>query len=182
MALNPILALRIAEDYANAADCILGECPYQTFLVTATNSSIDLDTIANAVPTPEYFRVTIADGYRSYLALPPSDGYLYPQVLQENGMQLFASQGFLTSNTVILGPIVLPYTWGPKTGGIDPSFFQPPSGSQNIKYWIQFQGPGLSPNGNYFDIKEIKIDAMNNINYFLILVATENAPPGAEKQ
>jgi hypothetical protein len=176
---NPIQALRLAEDYANAVDVILGECPYRVFLVEAVDASVDLDTIGNIAPTPSYQRITIADGYRSYLAVAPSDGYMYPQVVEKRTSVLLASQAVFSSKEVYIGPLVLPYVLGTKSGGTDPAIFSPPPNSTNLQYWINITGPGILGGdglGSYYDIKEVKLDAMNNINYFLVITATASAP------
>ncbi len=178
---NPVMALRLAEDYANAVDCILGECQYKVFLATAVNANIDIDTIGNAPPTPTYQRITIADGYRAYLAVPPSDGYLNPQVVEKRTSVLLASQAVFSSKEVYIGPLVLPYTLGTKSGGTDPAIFSPPPNSTNLQYWINIVGPGILGGdglGSYYDIKEVKLDAMNNINYFVVITATAESPAG----
>lgn len=168
-------SLRFAEDYANATDVILGECPYKTFLSISNNDSIDIDTLFNPPVVPTLTRITIADGYRAYLKSAYNDGYMYPQVIQMDGQKLIESGGVLSDNLLVLGPLVLPYTTCGKTGGTDPQIFQP-GRNANSNIQILLIGPGLAPNGSYFDIIEIAINAMNNINYDLILKASGNNP------
>lgn len=177
-----ISALRFAEDYANAVDALLQETPYHTFLTIVNNSYVGIESLGNTTPSRTDLRITIADGYRSYLVQQgQDDGYLYPQIEQISGLQNFASEGVLTSNVLVLGPLVLPYTLiNGITGGTDPAQFQPSIGDpiNNVSYWIWLVGPGInnSDNGNYYDIKEMKIDAMNNINYYLVLQAAQKPP------
>jgi len=184
MAFAVIDNIRYGEDFANAADCIIGECPYKIFLTVSTNQAITLDSLDNSITTPSYSRIKIADGYRSYLVLGDgySDGYLYPIIKEEMTANIVASSSVLTMKQVILGPICLPYAVFPQNpfyGGIDPNFFSP--SSSNMQYWINIVGPGVlggDYKGAYYDIKSTKLDLMSNLVYYLVLEATAENPPG----
>lgn len=178
--INPIMGLRFGEDTANGADPTIGECPYQVFLVTQANASVDYDTLYNGPAPLQLTRILIADGYRVNLAIPPSDGYLYPMVIEEDTNVLMASQGNLTTKHVLLGPLVLPYSINGINGGTDPAIFSPGlNGNENLQYWMLLIGPGIiggNGQGNYYDIDEIRLDLMNNINYYLLLSAAKSMP------
>ena len=119
-------------------------------------------------------RLLMADGYRNYSA---GDGYLNPMVKQEHGENVVLSNGQLTNNIIYLGPLVLPYILNGVCGGIDPKLFQPAlNKNNNIQIYIQLRGQALSPKGNYFQVKELKISDMGGISYIVVLEATNTNP------
>jgi hypothetical protein len=166
-------ALKYAEDNALAVPSILGIKAYPTYLITVYNDDIGFgDSDSGKSVTAQ--RLTLADGYRSYAA---GDGYLNPIIKQLDGSQVILSNGMLTSNTLVLGPLVFPYDMAGITGGIDATLFQPASGSANNKQiYIWIQGVGLAPNGNFFEVKEVIIKNMTNLTYKLLLVAVGDLP------
>jgi hypothetical protein len=147
---------------------VLGVSPYSATVITITNDQVDIDDTdgyRNITST----RVLIADGYRSYSS---GDGYLNPILAQEDSQQLMISNGQLTANSLILGPIVFPYTCNGFTGGTNAQLFQPSIGANNnIQVYLQIQGAGLSPTGNYFDVDKIVICDMSGLSYKVVLKA-----------
>ena len=166
-------SFKYSEDFMLAFTSIIGRSPYEVFLITITNDQVDInDTNTNRVVTEQ--RILIADGYRSYAA---GDGYLNPIVKQLDGQQLILSNGQLTSNHLMVGPIVFPYVWNNFSGGTDATLFQPPIGSNsNTQIYVQIRGPGLSPNGNFFEVKQVVLKNMAAFSYRLLLEATSSNP------
>jgi hypothetical protein len=171
MAFDCSQAFRYAMDFSLAVTNIVAVTPYQVYLINIVNDQIDItDTSANRVVTQT--RILMADGYRSYA---PFDGYLNPIVQQEDGSQLVLSNGQLTSNKIMVGPIVFPYTLNNFSGGTDIQLFQPSIGNNNnTQIYIQIRGDALSPKGNFFDIKEAVISDMGGLSYRLICEATSS--------
>jgi hypothetical protein len=162
--------IRLANDYALLGRVMLGECPYAVWLYQITNDQISFaDLPAN--PTITKTRLTVCEGYLSFA---PGDGYLNPPVSQLTGEQLVLSGGALTDNIVKLGPLVFPYVSG-QGGGINPQIFQNTS-PNNEQLYIQLTGPSLNANGNYFVVKQLVIESMNNIRYWVLLQATSSTP------
>jgi hypothetical protein len=185
--------IRYGEDFANAANCIIGESPYQVYLVSSWGEAIDIDTLFNPVPMVYSNRITIADGYRSYLTLGNSysDGYLYPMIREDQTEIILASGSSFSEKQLIIGPICFPYsiTWIDGTtfnGGIDTSVFSPPVGPPNVNYWILVIGPGITGGnglGSYYSIEQIKLasnkkNGADNICYYVGVKATGFSPPG----
>jgi len=174
-------AMRYSVDYgALATVSIVGFNRYQVFLVSSTDPPIDLDTLNNSIPTLTSQRITVADGYRPWIV--PGDGYMYPMVKETSTNELLASGQVLSVRQVLMGPLVLPYTYNSPfafesiTGGIDPSFFAP-----FTNYWVQIIGEGLMGghgNGAFYDIKEIRLQAMKILTYYVVLESTSSSPPG----
>jgi hypothetical protein len=152
-------ALSFAEDMANAADVLLSENTKPIYAVTITNDQIAYnDTSASRVVSKE--RITIADGYRPFVSQQetPFDGYLYPCVRQLSPSEVrVLSNGQLSENMFLIGPILFPYTLGSFSGGLDPlATFQPTIGSNNnLQMYVQIFGVGLPNTTNYFSVKEI---------------------------
>jgi hypothetical protein len=158
-------AFRYAMDWGGLAlASITSVSPYSSYVVQTISDLIDFDD--NSTPITTITRLLIADGFRPYA---PNDGYLNPMLKQESGSQFTISQGQLTNNTLVLGPIVFPYTYNGFTGGVDTAIYQPPTKKTSI--FIQIRGPGLSTSGNLFNIKEIIIDGMAGLSYSLQLQA-----------
>lgn len=158
-------ALRYAADQALALPSILGVSQYAVFLITVSNDQVDInETDTQRLVSKK--RIVIADGYRAYSS---ADGYLNPMLSQEEGEQLIISAGKLTANRLLLGPLVFPYTLNNFSGGFDPQLLQPANGGGNKQVYIQIQGIGLSPSGNFFTIKELVLDQMSNISYSVVL-------------
>lgn len=181
MDFDPTDAIRYAIDYgANATVGILGMDRYATFLVQAPSPAIDLASLSNPVQELTSTRITVADGYRPWIA--PGDGYLYPLVKEITTTEPLASGGVLSVRQVKMGPLVFPYLWNSPfsydgiAGGIDPSFFTPLS-----NYWIKIVGEGIiggHGNGCFYEIKQIELTSMKNITYYLILQSTSSQPGG----
>lgn len=166
-------AFKYSEDFMLAFTSIIGRTPYQIFLITITNDQIDINDVNTGRVVTEQ-RILIADGYRSYAA---GDGYLNPIVKQLSGEQLVLSNGQLTANQLMLGPIVFPYTANGFSGGTDAALFQPPLGSNsNTQIYVQIRGPGLSPKGNFFEVKQVVLKNMAAFSYKLLLEATSSNP------
>ena len=166
-------AFKYAEDFSLAMASIIGRCPFSIYLITITNDQIDINDTNNARVITEQ-RLLYADGYRNYAA---GDGYLNPIIKQLSGEQLILSNGQLTANQLLLGPLVFPYTWNNFSGGIDSVLFQPPIGSNNnTQIYIQVRGPALSPNGNFFEVKQVVLKNMAAFSYRLLLEATSSNP------
>jgi hypothetical protein len=168
-------SLRMANDYATTATCVIGEAAYEVNLITIINDQINFnDSITTPGRTVSIKRLTIADGYRGFVT---PDGYMNVPVKQVDGEQLLLSGGIITNQLLILGPISFPYTAGHVSGGIDPNVFQPPRGSSgNTQIFIQLQGQSLSSNGNFFEIKQIMLSHMATVCYNLLLQATASNP------
>jgi hypothetical protein len=166
-------AFKYAEDFMLAFTSIIGRSPYHSYLITITNDQVDINDVnTGRVVTQQ--RLLIADGYRDYAA---GDGYLNPIIKQINGEQLVLSNGQLTANQIMLGPIVFPYNWNNFAGGTDSALFQPPLGSNsNTQIYVQLRGPGLSPNGNFFEVKQVVLKNMAAFSYRLLLEATSSNP------
>lgn len=161
-------AFKYSMDFVLAYTSIIGVTPYQVYVVQIKNDQIDINDTDSARIVSST-RITVADGYRSYAA---PDGYLNPILAQDKtkGEQLIISNGKLTANRLLLGPLVFSYTANNFSGGIDPQLFQPAIGSNNnLTVYVQIQGPGLSPTGNFFTIDEIAIDSMSGLSYQVIL-------------
>jgi hypothetical protein len=188
-------AIRYGEDFANAANCVIGECPYSVYLVSSVGEAISVDTLFNPVPIPTSNRITIADGYRSYLVYgnSSSDGYLNPIVKEFDSNVLLASGESFTEKLVSIGPICLPYSlnWidgNVFNGGISPEVFSPPIGSfnNNISYWILIVGPGITGGngkGSYYSIESIQLAVgdsgiAGDVCYYVIVKTTGFSPPG----
>ena len=152
-------ALSFSDDMANAADVLLSENTKQVFVITVSNDQVAYnDTSSSRVVSSQ--RITIADGYRPFVYQEdtPFDGYLYPCVRQLSPSEVkVISNGQLSSNMFLLGPIQFPYTLGSFSGGLDPlATFQPTiGGSNNLQIYVQLFGVGLPSTTNYFDVKEI---------------------------
>ena len=157
-------ALRYAMDFGLAVPSIVGVSEYAVYLVTIANDQVDInDTDNNRVVYTS--RITVADGYRNYAA---GDGFLNPIIAQENSEQLIISNGQLTSDKLLLGPLVFPYTLNSFSGGTDPIVFQPPLNNvSNLQVYIQIQGAGLSLSGNFFTVSSVKIDDMSGLSYYV---------------
>jgi hypothetical protein len=166
-------AFRYAMDFTLAQTSVLGVTPYQVYLIQIDNDLVNFDdTTTNKQVTTT--RILIADGYRNYAAL---DGYLNPIVTQENGENLVLSNGQIVANTIVVGPIVFPYTQNGFSGGTDAQIFQPPIGTNNnLQIYLQIQGVALSPSGNFFQVKEMKIAGMSGLSYQLVCTATVTNP------
>ncbi len=160
--------MRYAMDFMLAVPSVIGVSEYSIYLINVINDQIGFnDTSINEVITET--RLLVADGYRTYAA---GDGYLNPCIKQETGQNLVLSNGQLTTNKLILGPLVFPYTCNNFSGGLDSMIFQPPVGTNsNQQIFIQIRGNALSPNGNYFDVEEINIADMGGLSYYLVLKA-----------
>jgi hypothetical protein len=170
MTFDASAAFKYQMDYMLAIPSILGVAQYKVYLVQVVNDQIDFnDTAASRVVSST--RLLVADGYRDY-ATP--DGYLNPTIQQEFGAQLVLSNGQFVDAVLLLGPLVFPYTANGFSGGIDPLILQPAIGSNNnIQIYIQIQGLGLNPKGNFFDVKEIRIADMGNLSYYAVLSAND---------
>jgi hypothetical protein len=166
-------AFRYAMDFGLANASIVGVAEYNVYLITVVNDVIGFGDSNTSLATTAQ-RIVIADGYRSYAG---GDGYLNPIIQQNNGQNIVLSNGLITANTLTLGPIVLTYFANNFAGGIDPVNFQPATGTNNnTQIYIQIGGPGLSPTGNFFQIKEVIINGMSNLSYQLLLIATADKP------
>lgn len=170
--IDPASIYRYQMDQALALPSILGVSQYQSYLITITNDQISSSDPSNQKVVVET-RLTVADGYRCNVP----GFYLNPMVKQMQGEQIVLSNGQLTNNLLLLGPFVFPYCWRGCSFGTDPQIFQPASHkTSNIQVYLQIKGLGLSPKGNFFEIKEIKIDDMSNLSYQLVLEATKTRP------
>ena len=165
-------AMRYAMDFTLAQTSIVGVTPYSVYVYQILNDQVDIsDTDGYRVVLKE--RILIADGYRTYAS---QDGYLNPIVTQEMGESLLVSNGQITSNIIILGPLVFPYTANNFTGGIDTAIFQPPIlDNNNIQVYVQLRGDALSPKGNFFDVDEIKTADMGGLSYYVVLKSNTSA-------
>jgi hypothetical protein len=163
-------AFKYSTDFVLAYASIVGVSPYEAYLVEITNDQIAFnDTSSGRVVSST--RILLADGYRSYAA---GDGYLDALIVQEYGQQLVLSNGQLTTNILLLGPLVFPYTENGFSGGFDSTLFQPAIASNNnIQIYVQIQGPGLSPKKNFFEVKEIRLVDMSGISYLAVLSASD---------
>ena len=167
-------ALRYAMDFGLATTSIIGVSPYAVYLVNIENGQISIDDTAGSRSVTET-RLLIADGYRSYAST--ADGYLNPMLKQLDGQQLLISNGQLTANHLVLGPLVFPYNWNNFAGGVDATLFQPPIGANNNSaIYIQIRGPALSPFGNFFEVKHVIITKMHGLSYRLLLQSTSSNP------
>jgi hypothetical protein len=170
-------ALKYAEDMTNVVDCLLAQNRKKVNLVNIISDQINYnDTTTNK--TVIITRIVIADGYRSYA---PPDGYLNPRVeLAKSVGILVSSNGQLTDNMFVVGSLVFPYTLNGFSGGLDPIVFQPASErASNIQTYLQIFGLGLSPTGNFFQIKEILLSGkgiQEGISYKLLIEATSTNP------
>lgn len=174
MVADPTQNLRYALDFgAGPVGSILGIRQYQSWLITVQNEQIGFDdSTSQRIVTQT--RLLVADGYRSYSV---GDGYLNLHVQQEDGQQLVISNGQITAQKLMLGPLVFPYFVNNFSGGYDPAIFQPALGTSNNKnIYIQIRGPALSPKGNFFEVKKMVIKGMSNITYRLELEATLQNP------
>lgn len=170
-------AFRYAMDFTLAQTSVLGVSPYAVYVYSTTNAAIDLDDLAS-VSSSTTQRILIADGYRNYAS---GDGYLNPIVTEETTAILLGSGTVFSSKTILVGPLVLPYTANNFSGGTDPAVFSPPKNATNLQYWIQIIGPGVLGGygqGSFYDITEIRLSDMGNLSYYLILKATATNPPG----
>lgn len=166
-------AFKYAEDFMLAFTSIIGRSPYKTYLITITNDQVDINDTGSGRTVTEQ-RILIADGYRDYAA---GDGYLNPIVKQLDGQQLVLSNGQLTANQLMVGPIVFPYDYNNFSGGTDSALFQPPIGSNsNTQIYVQIRGPGLSTNGNFFEVKQVVLKNMAAFSYRLLLESTSSNP------
>lgn len=169
-------SLKFAEDFTNVVDCLLAQNRKQVNLVIITNDNINYNDPTNQKTVIET-RITIADHYRSYA---PIDGYLNPRVEQYNSDIMVSANGQLTDNLLLIGSLVFPYEVNGFRGGIDPVMFQPASSSvSSIQTYIQILGLGLSPQGNWFQIKEIKLTGkgiQEGISYKVLVEATSTIP------
>jgi len=169
-------SLKYAEDMTNAVDCLLAQNRKQINYVAITNDAINYDD-TNINKTTIISRLTIADGYRSYA---PYDGYLNPGFEQISAENTVLSAGQLTDNLFLIGPFVFPYELNGVSGGVDPYLFQPSIGSNNnIQIYLQIFGLGLSPQGNFYKIKEIKLSGKGiqaGISYKLLIQSTQSNP------
>ena len=165
MSYDPSQYLRQSVDSILALPNMIGAAQYQVYLVQVSKDQISFDDVS-AARTVAKTRITVADGYR---ANAPQDGYLNPVLKHQSGEQLVLSNGQLTNNLIIMGPLVFPYATATMTGGLDPTLFQPATSNINIQTFIQIAGSGLSPKGNFFDIKEIILEVMSNITYSVLL-------------
>jgi hypothetical protein len=169
---DPSNALKYSIDSALAIPSILGICRYESYLITIANDRVKYnDPITNKMVVET--RLLVSDGYRCYAP----GYYLNPMLKQNNGENVVLSNGQLTSNQLLLGPLVFPYCFNGCNYGIDPLSFQPAGqATNNVQIYIQIRGVGLSPKGNIFQVKEVKIDGMTTLSYYLELEATLTAP------
>jgi hypothetical protein len=179
-------ALSYAEDFTNAVDCIISENTKSVYVVSIVNDQIGYDDSGASV-VASTTRITIADGYRAYLASEdtPFDGYLNPGMRQLSRSEVkFLSNGQLTTNMFLVGPICFPYTYNSFSGGLDPlAVFQPPIGSNsNLQVYLQIFGTGLPETNNFFAIKDIVLTGkgiQEGISYKLLVEACLVNPLGA---
>ena len=173
MSFDASQALRYSMDQGLAIPSIMGVAPYSATVITVTNDTIGFgDTDVSKVVSSK--RLLIADGYRNYSAL---DGYLNPMLEQADGQNIVVSNAQITSNELMLGPLVFPYNLNGLSSGIDPTLFQPATGTNtNTTIYVQIQGIGLAPNGNYFRVTELVIDNMSGLSYSVKLTAIGAIP------
>lgn len=172
--------LRYAMDVGLGVPGLLGINPYSCYLTTQMNEQSNVDNfVAQTVATRTDTLITV--GNTPQLNNP--DGYYNPQVVDAEEQQLIVSQGALVNNLIKMGPIVLPYSiqYPPLvsiSGGTDPSvFYQAISQSQTEAYWVWIQGEGLNAqNGNYYLVKSVRLEAMHNLCYWVMLEATSTIP------
>jgi hypothetical protein len=152
-------ALAYAEDMTNSVDVMVSENTNPIYVVVVSNDQVAFnDTSAARVVSKT--RITIADGYRPYIAQQdsPFDGYLNPDVRQLTPAEIkLYSPGQLSSNMFLIGPILFPYVFGGKNYGLDPLLVFQPSigGNNNLQVYVQIFGLGLPNTTNYFVIKRI---------------------------
>ena len=166
-------AFRYSADQMLAVPSVLGVAVYQVYSVIITNDQVDFgDTSVNRIVSKT--RIVIADGYRSYAGTP--DGYLNPLVKQPDGQTMVLANGQLSTNELLVGPLVFPYSLNGLTAGYDPLVtFQPPLvANSNTQTYLQIQGIGLSSTSNFFKIREIALGKGydSNILYRLVVEAT----------
>lgn len=146
---------------------------YKVFLVTVTNDQTNYDdTSASRIRTNT--RLTVGSGVASNLN--PQIQYIQKRDLNQTSI---LSGGALTEMELMIGPIAFPYNTGYQSGGIDPAVFQPgPTSNKNTSIYIQLTGFGMNQaNGNYFKIKEIVLNGMDNVFYYVQIVAIEDVIP-----
>ena len=172
-------ALSFAEDQTNAVDCIISENTKAVYVVQITNDQVAFnDTSAARVVSSN--RITIADGYRPYVATDdtPFDGYLNPYVRQLTPSEVkVLSPGQLSSNMFLVGPILFPYTFNSHSYGLDPLLiFQPAIGNNNNnQVYVQIFGVGLPSTSNYFAVKQIVLAGkgiLAGLSYKVLVEAT----------
>lgn len=164
---------RFSMDQTLSTTSIQGVTPYQVWLIQIANDIVNYDdnTLNKTVIQT---RITVGNLLAVYSA---EDGFLNPIVTQENGENLVLSGGQITDNIILLGPLVYPYKVNQYSGGTNSQIFQPQNdATNNTQVFVQLRGDSLSPKGNFFEVKEIKIDDMGGISYQVVLKATITSP------
>jgi len=165
-------SFRLAEDYANLADCFTANNPYAVYLTTITTAGASRPGV-NGTRVRTDRRITIGSGFLSYA---PGDGYLNPTFVREDGLQIVLSGGKLQDVRYLVGPLVYPYTVGTLSGGFDTSNFQPSVDVGNTQVYLHLFGPGLDQvHGNYFAIEEIQ--TQGNVHYKVCITNTGKLVP-----
>lgn len=172
--------LSYSEDQCNAVDVLLSDNTKQVFVVQVLNSQIGYnDTGASKIVNTT--RITIADGYRAFVAQDdtPFDGYLYPCVRQLSPAETkILANGQLSTNMFLVGPILFPYTYNGNSYGLDPlATFQPSiSGNSNQQMYVQLFGVGLPTTTNLYAVKQIVLTGkgiLPGLSYKVLIEAAQ---------
>src|SRR5271166_3804021 len=92
-------------DLADGVVASLGLAPYAIYLTQIVNDHVAYnDPDGYAVRTDT--RITVKSCYCNCCGADGYDGYLNPPIRQKEGQQLVISNGALTANEFILGPLV----------------------------------------------------------------------------
>jgi len=146
---------------------------FQVYLVNVVNDAVNFDDSPAGRQRTDT-RITV--GAAIAPNLNPHVQYLTK--MDTNQVSVLAGAA-LTDMELMLGPLAYPYDTGYQTGGYDPASFQPgPTAAQNTQIYVLVKGQGLNQaNGNYFKVKEVVLNGMDNIFYYVRLTAIQDVIP-----
>lgn len=146
---------------------------FEVYLVNVTNDQVNFND-SDASRTRVDTRITVGSAIGTNLN--PHVSYITK--MDEFTTSVLAG-GALTDMELMLGPLIFPYDTGYQTGGYSPSNFQPgPTSAKNTQIYVHLIGDGLNQaNGNYFKVKEVVLNGMDNTFYYVKLTAIQDVIP-----
>jgi hypothetical protein len=165
-------SVRAAADNGYGVIALKELSAYNIYLTTVSNDVVSFDSNKSSRARSDV-RITVGAGVGQNLN--PHIQYLTKA--DTNGVSVL-SGGSLTDMEILLGPLALPYNTGYQVGGFDASNFQPTNQSAHTSIYVHITGFGMNvSNGNYFTVKEIVLNGMDNIFYYVRLKSTSNVIP-----
>ena len=164
--------IRAAQDNGFGIVAATELSPYQISIVNITNDQVNFDDVASGkvrVETPLTVGSAVGPNLNPHIE--------YLTKFDSNEVSVLAG-GALQDIEIMLGPLAFPYDTGFQTGGIDPALFAPArTPASNTQVYVHITGIGFNQtNGNYFKIKEVTLNGMDNIFYYVRLTSISDVP------